>query len=935
MDSRAILDYALFQLTPTRTRCELVVFSGAVNEKIASGLFEPFVAHLKFVKDEISKGGYSIKLLPPTKAAPWFSKATFERFVRFVSTPAVLERFVIIEREILQIESSFQATPVEGLMSSPSGDTRKSSDSTKLKEDFEGANNKEEENSKISLQRLLESRIALLRKEQAMAYARGRVAGFEIANIDDLIHFANAFEAFRLREACINFKELWKKKRADDLWIKELAAAESCLPPALSFSTSGIILANEPSVLDENNNTNYYKDTISAGDVQNGSMETSNIKQDDNLPASDQIPKNATNAQIPMPWPYNLPPYMYNLQGPLQQMPSYQGYPLANMQSVPPYMVKHMQWPTNLDNSGLSPEDSNYHKKQKPRATKKERSHKGAEDFKDSPTESTDPDSGSESNSDKQQDAEDSLMDDGKRKKHSRKSSRTVVIRNINYITPKRRNGSVSDEASGDDDFIYEDSIKRNVNAALESLQKVHQVHKHANGKIRKPRHIVSKSSDDADQDLNENRSADASEEGNKKEDWSAFQNLLKIDEKTENDGAERQQPIDVEDEHFAIRDSEENISYAASISPDLDFKEVSRKPKIANDSFIVTGRDGENEGRAKLEEYVDSCGPVTKSRDNLGEEMLISHKIEEPRIDPDDPLSTYIERPSINKCRNAEDWFVVEHSENTVSPDSTIVPKVFDGDCIVSSVDVSYGAEKRNEGTLIDDSFMIQSQLVDNNLSDSKWNTDIDIVADLTSASNLENDIASSHGKHELSKNQEPSDLCVVLQRDSGLDSVETSWTMDYEIDFSFSETGRRSYIDSSQDNVDKKFSDSPKKTDMSKSKVPGMKNSGKEDKSKASRGSLVKGKSEIISRNMTSSAIKRPVVQKSKLEKEEEMRKKMEELVIERQRRIAERTAAARGLGGATSKTEQLGSKTARGSNKTDKKEMSRISSVKVRAV
>ncbi|XLU49341.1 hypothetical protein S245_044155, partial [Arachis hypogaea] len=58
--------------------CELVVFCGGVHKKIALGLFEPFVSHLKFVKDEISKGGYSIKLLPPNNSAFWFSKATFE-----------------------------------------------------------------------------------------------------------------------------------------------------------------------------------------------------------------------------------------------------------------------------------------------------------------------------------------------------------------------------------------------------------------------------------------------------------------------------------------------------------------------------------------------------------------------------------------------------------------------------------------------------------------------------------------------------------------------------------------------------------------------------------------------------------------------------------------------------------------------------------------
>ena len=52
---------------------------------------------------------------------------------------------------------------------------------------------------RVSLHRLLESRIALLRKEQAMAYSRGLVAGFEIDSIDDLIYFANAFGAIRLR----------------------------------------------------------------------------------------------------------------------------------------------------------------------------------------------------------------------------------------------------------------------------------------------------------------------------------------------------------------------------------------------------------------------------------------------------------------------------------------------------------------------------------------------------------------------------------------------------------------------------------------------------------------------------------------------------------------------------------------------------------------
>lgn len=45
----------------------------------------------------------------------------------------------------------------------------------------------------------METRKALLRREQAMAYARAFVAGFQIENIDDLIPFADAFGASRLR----------------------------------------------------------------------------------------------------------------------------------------------------------------------------------------------------------------------------------------------------------------------------------------------------------------------------------------------------------------------------------------------------------------------------------------------------------------------------------------------------------------------------------------------------------------------------------------------------------------------------------------------------------------------------------------------------------------------------------------------------------------
>jgi len=102
------LDSAAFQLTPTRTRCDLVVTANGRKEKIASGLLNPFVAHLKAAQDQIAKGGYTILLQPAPEAgdAPWFTRGTLDRFVRFVSTPEVLERVTTVESEILQLQDA-------------------------------------------------------------------------------------------------------------------------------------------------------------------------------------------------------------------------------------------------------------------------------------------------------------------------------------------------------------------------------------------------------------------------------------------------------------------------------------------------------------------------------------------------------------------------------------------------------------------------------------------------------------------------------------------------------------------------------------------------------------------------------------------------------------------------------------------------------------
>lgn len=64
---------------------------------------------------------------------------------------------------------------------------------------------------RVRLHRVLETRRAVLRKEQAMAYARALVAGFDLEYLDDLISFANAFGALRLRYVLDSNNALTKK----------------------------------------------------------------------------------------------------------------------------------------------------------------------------------------------------------------------------------------------------------------------------------------------------------------------------------------------------------------------------------------------------------------------------------------------------------------------------------------------------------------------------------------------------------------------------------------------------------------------------------------------------------------------------------------------------------------------------------------------------
>ncbi|KAH0451695.1 hypothetical protein IEQ34_018994 [Dendrobium chrysotoxum] len=419
MRSEVRLDSAVFQLTPTRTRCDLVVIANGKTEKIASGLLNPFVSHLKTAQDQIAKGGYSIKLeRDPYSDAAWFTKGTVERFVRFVSTPEILERVNTIESEILQIEEAISSQEndnlglstveeqvrsfggSEGNMQMHGVDTEKAIVLFKTGSHPSPAVSNEskvhEENSKVQLVRVLESRKQVLQKEQAMAFARTAAAGFEMENIAHLMSFAESFGASRLREACSRYMLLWEGKHDSGQWI-EVEAAEALsyrseFPP---LNSAGIVFSED--VMKQK----VFVEAWSASGRDAPHRQPAYEGQIQHPPFS-QWPSQS------QPNPYFFQPY------PMQAMPYYQNYPVDGqfLHSLYPPMEDPK---LNIHQSKGKKQHSKY--------------------SKDGSSYSED---GTGQNTSEYEEEPSRVRRSDQKAGHSGKRKGVVVIQNLNYIPAKR-----------------------------------------------------------------------------------------------------------------------------------------------------------------------------------------------------------------------------------------------------------------------------------------------------------------------------------------------------------------------------------------------------------------------------------------------------------------------------------------------------------------
>ncbi|GLU14198.1 hypothetical protein SLE2022_307820 [Rubroshorea leprosula] len=203
MKSDAPLDYAAFQLSPKRSRCELFVSSNGNTEKLASGLVKPFVSHLRVAEEQVALAVQSIKLEVEKhkNAETWFTKGTLERFVRFVSTPEVMELVNTLDVEMSQLEgarkiySQGMGDQYSGVIGAGGTGLTATADATKME-----------------LLRAIDVRLTAVRQDLTAACARASAAGFNPDTVSELQQFADQFGAHRLNEACTTFISLCQRR---------------------------------------------------------------------------------------------------------------------------------------------------------------------------------------------------------------------------------------------------------------------------------------------------------------------------------------------------------------------------------------------------------------------------------------------------------------------------------------------------------------------------------------------------------------------------------------------------------------------------------------------------------------------------------------------------------------------------------------------------
>lgn len=919
MKETTLLDSAVFQLTPTRTRCELLISSGGVTEKLASGLLKPFLLHLKTAEEQIEKGGYSIVLeVASGDEKSWFTKGTLQRFVRFVSTPEVLERITTIEIEIIQIEESISVQCNEASLAvvekPPKSNANGSTEGKNMMVDLnlertivpfkprkELANDTppvQGENSKVQLLKILESRKIVLQKEQGMAYAQAAAAGFDNEHMADLVSFAEYFGALRLRKSCLNIMEMYKRKQEAGLWLEEMemsAMEDNSALSEVSFAGTSEFMLNSNSVCqtkihfasDDPSNINELKQTAGM-QGPNGNYTNLSHNRDNGISTTAHVPMGIAggneNIQQPtMPvWPGQLPQYAQNFQshmvgsGPPVQ--GFHGLPVQGIQIGSPYYQSYS------GNSYWPQFNPIFHPPQRSDSTVSAGS-------KHYPTDGTEvgslgsPRSAPQSqgltdqgeHSELEKECEVRPLKTSNRRSSNRsgnKHSGMVVIRNINYITSKEHDG-ISEKSEPESDSDPEIVID------LSEIK-----HKNEGGFSRKKgsHNKFTESHNSSEKNGKYEESTDNGGEDDNSS-WQVFQTCLLKD-------SESSQNKPKNDSNNAIHANDR-----ASLEPEMDVK--------IKEHMITENTDMQ---------------AIFELEANHGESEIRSRMSQEPWLLPQRGYSTWDEKHavigaereklSIQKKAVIDDSIVISEQHSEIKLAHT--DRQWDtGDNIEHTI--SRNDDRLHPGIqhgqyLVDDSFMVSTRSAQQEQANIQWKTEINMDSELPSIGKGDcssNDVPKNNSETSIS--WEPADLLMVPERNTERDSLGQSWHPAIDND-----------IQDLVSIVDQKYPDADLNGDVGEKgilkinqsnanvkELPEMKS--KEEQLKAAEEALAKKKADTTTRSgkktkaspLAEAQLRaeklrafKATLQKTKKEKEEEDRKRIEDLKMQRQKRIAGRT-------------------------------------------
>lgn len=279
-------------------------------------------------------------------------------------------------------------------------------------------------------------------------------------------------------------------------------------------------------------------------------------------------------------------------------------------------------------------------------------------------------------------------------------------------------------------------------------------------------------------------------------------------------------------------------------------------------------------------------------------------------------------EGTSIHKMSTAYDDFIISSEAGKMTLHGA-ASDPFAGDefeRMINRQSAYLHSEKSNGKSLGDDSFIVSTTSMVQDQTSNEWRTVMNIDSELPSIEHAE---TSSNGVRKsqlaVTDSYEPAELFMLPERNSERESLGVLWdpAMDYEM--------QANMADNVHSNAD--LNDLEDESELSKVKLdakakeqPRAKKSEKEARLKAMQEALEKRKAEMSARNaklaksspLAEAQIRaeklrafKAGLQKTKKEMEEEERKRLEELKIQRQKRIAARRSSSPTSSSSTSRS------------------------------